>query len=307
MNSREIDAEVRRRFKAGEPLYFIDVDLINSLQPELLITQAHCDVCAVTPDDVKRQGCVVADHVLALQAGTVRGIFEDISAVGRALQLEPAATDLIRGTRERIDAVHNAVRGKRRPSVVVLEWIDPMFVTGNWGPELVEAANAVPVLGEKGGYSKNISWGDLRSADPDFIVIAPCGFSLERTIRETAPLETLDGWFDLQAVKNGCVALADGNRYFNRSGTTIAETVEILSEIVHEHGRSYRDKAWQRYGEVKQTALIRQLHDEACAKGLESYADPMTGYQVLTANFLRGRGSCCGSGCRHCPYPNALC
>jgi iron complex transport system substrate-binding protein len=245
--------------------------------------------------------------VLALQAGTVGGIFEDISAVGRALQLEPAANELIRVIRERINAAHDAVRGKRRPSVVVLEWIDPMFVSGNWGPELVEAANADLVLGEKGGYSKTISWRDLRSADPDFIVIAPCGFSLERTMRETAPLETLEGWFELKAVKNGCVALADGNRYFNRSGTTIAETVEILSEILHDHGHLYRNKVWQRYGEVNQTALIRRLHDDACAKGLESYADPMTGYQVLTANFLRDRGSCCGSGCRHCPYGNAGC
>jgi iron complex transport system substrate-binding protein len=300
--SGEIDAEVRRRLKASEPLYYINTDLINTLKPDLLITQAHCDVCAVTSNDLKREGCVVADQVLALEAGTVQGIYDGILGVGRALHLQQPAANLVAGLKVRIEAVRNSVRHKRAPSVVVLEWIDPMFTMGNWGPELVEAANGQLAFGEKGGYSKTISWKDVRAADPEFLIVAPCGFDLERTTREALVLERLPGWFDLRAAREHKVALADGNKYFNRSGTTIADAVEILAEILHGSGAKHRGKAWEMYDEPKETTLIRRLHSEACTKHLDSYTDPTTGYEVFTADFLKRRGVCCGTGCRHCPY-----
>jgi iron complex transport system substrate-binding protein len=300
--SGEIDAEVRRRLKAGEPLYYINTDLINALRPDLLITQAHCEVCAVTSNDLRREGCVVADQVLALEVGTVQGIYDAILAIGRAVHLPQAAANLAAGLQARIDAVRNAVRHKRAPKVAVLEWIDPMFAMGNWGPELVEAANGQLVFGEKGGYSKTISWQDVRTADPEFLIIAPCGFNLERTTREALLLERLPGWFQLRAVREHKVAFADGNKYFNRSGTTIADTVEILAEILHGHGAKYKGNAWQVYDEPNEATLIQRLHAEACAKHLDTYTDPATGYAVFTADFLKRREACCGTGCRHCPY-----
>ena len=212
MSSGQIDAEVRRRLKAGEPLYHVDTELINSLKPDLLITQEHCEVCAVTPADVKRAGCVVAGQVLALRAGSVQGIFDGIFSIGRALGREPDAANLVDAMRRRIDAVHDAVKHRRAPSLVVLEWTDPVFAMGNWGPELVEAANGRLMLGEKGEHSSAIDWQRVRDADPEWLIIAPCGFDLERTMREVPTLEALPGWFDLRAVRQGKVVLADGNQ-----------------------------------------------------------------------------------------------
>ncbi len=305
MSSGRIDAEVRRRLKAGEPLYHVDTELINSLKPDLLITQEHCEVCAVTPADVKRAGCVAAVRVLALRAGNVQGILDGIFSIGRALGREEDAANLVGAMKSRISAVHSAVKYHRAPSLVALEWTDPVFAMGNWGPELVEAANGRLVLGEKEEFSKAIDWQRVRDADPEWLIIAPCGFDLERTTREATTLEALPGWFDLCAVRQGKVALADGNKYFNRSGTTIVETVEILAEILHGYSAGHRGKAWVSYSGLRETVLIRELHAHACASNLPTYTDPVTGYDVFTADFLRRRGYCCGNGCRHCPYPGA--
>src|SRR5439155_2353120 len=182
-------------------------------------------------------------------------------------------------------------------------WTDPVFAMGNWGPELVEAANGRLVLGEKGEFSTAIDWQRVLDADPEWLIIAPCGFDLERTAREAPTLEARPGWFDLRAVRQGKVALADGNKYFNRSGTTIVETVEILAEILHGYSAGYRGKAWVSYSRLRETMLVRNLHAQACARNLTTYTDPVTGYDVFTADFLMRRGCCCGSGCRHCPYP----
>jgi iron complex transport system substrate-binding protein len=304
MSSRQIDTEVRRRLKAGEPLYHVDTKLINSLEPDLLIAQEHCEVCAVTPVDVARAGCVVAGQVMALGAGNVQGIHDGIFSIGRALGREQEAANLVGAMKSRISAVNGAVKHRRAPTVVALEWTDPVFAMGNWGPELVEAANGRLLLGEKGGYSSAIDWQQVRDADPEWLIIAPCGFDLERTTREAPMLDTLPGWLDLKAVRNGQAILADGNRYFNRSGTTIVETVEILAEILHGFPAGRQGKAWVRHSRLPEWELVRERHASACASNRPSYADPVTGYDVFTAEFLNSRGYCCGNDCRHCPYPD---
>jgi iron complex transport system substrate-binding protein len=253
MSSGEIDAEVRRRLHLHEPLYHVDADRIRDLHPDLLITQMHCEVCAVTPDDVDRVGCgILASQVLALGAGTVDGIFDGVRGIALSLDLQSAGEDLIATMRSRMRAVTDAVRDKPTPTVVMLEWTDPIFSMGNWGPELVEAANGQVLLGEKGQYSRAISWKEVRDADPDFLIIAPCGYDIARTVRELPLLEALPGWSHLKSVRAGTVAVADGNLYFNRSGTTIVETVEILAEILHGYrGTDHRHAgAWQPYADV---------------------------------------------------------
>ncbi|HEY8667110.1 MAG TPA: ABC transporter substrate-binding protein, partial [Tepidisphaeraceae bacterium] len=135
----------------------------------------------------------------------------------------------------------------RAPTVIMLEWTDPIFAMGNWGPELVDAANGQLLLGEAGRHSAAIPWDRVREVDPEYLIIAPCGFGLERTLQEVPLLERLPGWAELRAVKEGHVAFADGNRYFNRSGTTIVETVEIIAEILHGYlsGQIRRGKIWR--------------------------------------------------------------
>lgn len=250
VSSGEIDAEVRRRLKTGEPLYHVDTELIGRLEPDLLITQEHCEVCAVTPNDIVRAGCTtLAPQVIALSAGTVRGIYDGILAVGKAIQRNAAATTLVDEMQSRIAAVSEAVRYESPPTVVMLEWTDPIFSMGNWGPELVEAANGKLSLGQIGRHSAAISWEAVRSADPDYLIVAPCGYGLEKSEREAATLEALPGWFELRAVRDGKVVFADGNKFFNRSGTTIVGTVEIIAEILHGRRaeKSREGIAWQRY------------------------------------------------------------
>jgi hypothetical protein len=235
----------------------------------------------------------------------VQGILDGIAAIGGALGRPQEAGDLAAAITGRIAGIGAAVNNRRAPSLVALEWTDPVFAMGNWGPELVAAANGRLVLGEKGEHSTAIDWERVRAADPEWLVIAPCGFDLARTRRETPILEALPGWFELRAVREGKVALADGNKYFNRSGTTIVETVEILAEILHGYPAGHRGKSWVSYAGLPETMVIRELHARACASNRPTYVDPATGYEVFTADYLRRRGTCCGSACRHCPYSGA--
>jgi iron complex transport system substrate-binding protein len=248
VSSGEIDAEVRRRLHAGEPLYHLDMELIRRLQPDLVITQSHCDVCAVTPADLERGGCAIAARQLSLSAATIEEIFRGITQVAEALGVAERAPAVIERERERLETVRQRTAHLRRPTVVILEWTDPFFAMGNWGPELVEVANGEPLLGRAGEFSAAIPAERLREADPEYLIVAPCGFNLERAEREQAVLERHPWWRDLRAVRNGTVMFADGNLFFNRSGMTIAQSAEILAEILH--GASFaaptEDLHWRR-------------------------------------------------------------
>jgi len=232
VSSGEIDREVRRRLRSGEPLYHVHAELIRELRADLLITQSHCEVCAVTPGDVQRS-CGHGTRQLALTAISLDEIFESILQVSRELGLEERGQALVRRERQRLDAVSQKAALFRRPTVVVLEWTDPLFAMGNWGPELVEIANGELLLGKQGEYSAAIPAEQLRDANPEHIIVAPCGFNLERSLREQKVLELHPWWHELQAVRNGNVAFADGNLFFNRSGMTVCQTAEIMAEILH--------------------------------------------------------------------------
>jgi iron complex transport system substrate-binding protein len=241
VSSGEIDAEVRRRLRSGEPMYCIDAELIDKLRPDLLITQAHCEVCAVTPGDVERSGvCAPAARQLALSAASLEDIFESILLISQALDLEQEGGAVVQRERQRLDRVSEEAARSGRRTVIVLEWTDPVFVMGNWGPELVEIANGEPLLGRKGEYSAAIAAEQLRDADPEYLIVAPCGFNLERSLREQTVLERYPWWRELRAVQNGNVAFADGNLFFNRSGMTISQTAEIIAEILH--GRPFGEE-----------------------------------------------------------------
>ena len=234
VSSGEIDTEVRRRLRSGEPLYHVNGELIQELRPDLLITQAHCEVCAVTPNDVERSGaCALTAHQLALSAASIDEIFQSIRQIAQALVMEEKGESLVRREQHRLAAVREKVAGLAPPTLVMLEWTDPLFAMGNWGPELVEIANGKLLLGKKGEYSAAIPAQQLRDADPEYLIVAPCGFNLERSMRELAVLAQHPWWRELQAVRNGNVVFADGNLFFNRSGMTIAPTAEIIAEILH--------------------------------------------------------------------------
>jgi iron complex transport system substrate-binding protein len=267
VSSAEIDREVRRRLRSGEPMYHIHADLIDELRPDLLIAQEHCEVCAVTPGDIERSGiCAPAARQLALSATSLEDIFQSILRISQALDLEEEGGVLVRRERQRLDRVREQAAHSARRTVIVLEWTEPLFAMGNWGPELVEIANGELLLGRKGEYSAAIPAEQLRDADPEYLIVAPCGFDLERSLREQSVLERFPWWRELQAVRNGNVAFADGNLFFNRSGMTISQTAEIIAEILH--GRPFGELTqgahWRWIERTSSLSSSRSGKDEDC-------------------------------------------
>jgi iron complex transport system substrate-binding protein len=251
-SSREIDERVRERLRAGQPLYEVDDALLLQLSPDVLITQTHCEVCAVSPADFTRQLAPKLERkqVLTLSGGTLSAILQDFVDVATVLGRPEAGKALVEAIRARLDELARTTRAlPHHPSLVCLEWIEPPFAMGNWGPELVELAGGTNLLGQAGAHSTTTPWSALREADPEVLVIAPCGFGIERTLGEVARLEQQPGWQELRAVRNEQVYVADGNLYFNRSGPSLFETPQILAEILHPSVLSpaHRGRAWRRW------------------------------------------------------------
>jgi iron complex transport system substrate-binding protein len=250
-SSREIDQSVKERLHAGQPLYQIDEAAIVALAPEILITQTHCEVCAVSPADLAHgaPARLLREQVVALRIGSLDDILEGFLEVARVLDLAREGEALISCLRNELAVLSDKTRVLPRPSVVCLEWIDPVFAMGNWGPELVERAGGANVLGTPGMHSVGIPWAAVRDADPDVIVVAPCGFGLERAAAEMHLFAERPGWQDLRAVRGGRVFVADGNLYFNRSGPSVFETPALLAEMLHpkHFAPRHEGSAWRRW------------------------------------------------------------
>jgi iron complex transport system substrate-binding protein len=236
--SGEIDQRVRAALRAGGPLYEVDEAALAALAPDVVITQTHCEVCAVSPAG----GAWQRRHAVALRTGSVAGIFEGFGEVAAAIGRAEAGAHLVAECRARLAAWCAATAPLPRKRLVCLEWIEPPFALGNWGPELVAAAGGNDALGVAGGPSAAITWEAVRAADPDVLVVAPCGFGLERTAAEMAASPERFAGFR-------SVFLADGNLYFNRSGPSVIETVDILAEILHPEVFPPRHEgtAWRRW------------------------------------------------------------
>jgi iron complex transport system substrate-binding protein len=258
VSSREIDREVRRRLHVGEPLYHVHGELIRELRADLLITQSHCEVCAVTPGDVERS-CGHGAQQLSLSASSLEEIFGGMLRIARQLGVEGQGNALVRRERQRLEMVRDKAARFRRPTVVMLEWTDPLFAMGNWGPELVDIANGELLLGKKGEHSAAVPAVQLRDADPEYLIVAPCGFNLERSLRERSVVERYPWWQELRAVQNGKVAFADGNLFFNRSGMTVSQTAEIIAEILHgvSLGEKTEEVHWRRSQANVALGLVR--------------------------------------------------
>ena len=235
-SSAEIDRLVKEKLRAGEPLYAVDGGRLRELAPDIVITQVHCDVCAVSPEQIdSAHGWPALQGVrtVSMRGGSLAGILEDFTAVAAAIDRSDACERMVVDIRGRLEGWRRRLAGQRTPSVVCLEWTDPIFPMGNWGPELVQLAGGRCVLGNANAHSSTTPWQAVVDADPEVLVVAPCGFGLERALREMPGLTGRPGWNDLRAVRSGQVYVADGNRYFNRSGPTVFDTIQLLAEILH--------------------------------------------------------------------------
>ena len=233
-SSRDIDDRVHDSLDDGG-VYELDRDRLRELDPDVVVTQGLCDVCAVdesvvrgTLSDLDLDADLVATHPHSLD-----DVFDDIARLGRALDRDAAAQTLVADLRERVAAVRETVPDGARPTATVLDWLDPVMVSGHWVPELVELAGGRFELGTAGDESGPVEWDRVRTADPDVLVAAPCGFGVDRTIASLADLTTRPGWDELRAVRDDRAVVVDGNHYVNRPGPRLVDTLEAFAWVLH--------------------------------------------------------------------------
>ena len=236
LSSLEIDHAVMERLRGGEGVYTIDQDLLRQAEPDLILTQELCDVCAVPYSEVKRavDQLVSRPRLLPLSPSLLGDVLQDISRVGEATGKQEQAESLVRRLRERIDRVTaRTSTAAERPATFCLEWADPLYVAGHWIPEMVEMAGGIDGLGGKGKPSVPIEWERVVIYAPEVVILMPCGFDVERAVREMPLLTRLPGWLDLPAVQRGQVYAVNATAYFSRSGPRLVDGLELLAKILH--------------------------------------------------------------------------
>jgi iron complex transport system substrate-binding protein len=248
--SYQIDERVKAIVQEGLSVYRVDAEQLSALHPDLVITQIQCDVCAVSERDVRDALYSWTEdrpQVVSLKPDSLADVWTDIVKVATALGRENEGHHLVDTMRSRMDAIAQVMRSlPNRPTVACIEWIDPLMAAGNWMPELVEMAGGINLFGEAGRHSPWLSWEELRDADPEVILVSPCGFDVETTRREMTWLTSRPGWSELRAVRTRRVAVADGNQYFHRPGPRLVESLRILAGILHPEAirEAHRGTAW---------------------------------------------------------------
>jgi iron complex transport system substrate-binding protein len=231
-DSLAIDAQVRAAAERGESTFHLDAAALVAARPDLLLGQTLCAVCAVTIAQVPAT-MDPAPAVVPLDGDSLEGIVADIDRAGVALGRRDAAARLVADLRTRIAHVEWLVAGAPRPRVACLEWLAPVFNAGHWVPEQVALAGGHDVLAEPGARSHELTVADVAAADPDIVVLMPCGFDAERAVRESAALAADPGWDALRAVREGRVFAVDGNAYFSRPGPRVVDGIELLASLLH--------------------------------------------------------------------------
>ncbi len=234
--SAEIDARVRAIVRDGLSVYRVDGEALKSLAPDIIVTQDHCEVCAVSLSDVEAATCTWTGRpveIASLKPDSMADVYADIARVAGALRAKAAGETLVHDMQRRLDAVRAQVAGRRKPRVAFIEWVEPLMAGGNWMPELIEIAGGHNLFGQAGKHSDWMQWAELVAADPEVIVVGPCGYGLKRCLQELPLLEAKPGWAELSAVRNGRVYFADGNAYFNRPGPRLADSAEMLAQMIH--------------------------------------------------------------------------
>lgn len=236
VSSREIDRLVRERSTSQKALYSLDFPMLDQLQPDLIVTQSLCNVCAVAESDVN----AAASHlprrpkIVNLQPMRLADVFENLQRVGDAAGVSEQAHESVSQLQRRVDYVAERSDAVAvRPRVVLLEWIDPPFSSGHWSPELVRLAGGRDIVSREGQASRTMTWEEIADVDPEVMVIACCGFDPQRTRRDLPILASYPGFAELDCVRNQRVFLVDGNAYFNRPGPRLVDSLEILAHLLH--------------------------------------------------------------------------
>jgi len=329
----DVDVQVSASLSTGNSLYTLDEAAIRSLEPDVILTQDICSVCAIDLMTVERLAATMnpRPRVVSLNPESLDDVLDSILQLGEAVGMQEEARHAHESLISRMSAVDALVASSSRapPSVAFIEWPDPIYVGGHWTPQIIRRAggrhplNEAPdVSAETGramgaGKSFPVPAERVVASAPELVVVAPCGLNLEMTRQETARLQATDWWQTLPAVASGKVLLADGDAYFNRPGPRLVDALEWLAAVLHEEPGKVPDGFAAEWLETSATATaaaaseadvasatadIEEAHACAVHKGETTYIDPRTGYTVFTQLASEQRGYCCGSGCRHCVY-----
>ncbi len=252
-SSREIDALVKDRVRQALSVYDVDAELIRELNPSHIITQTQCEVCAVSLADVERT--LQADfrtqaRVISLEPYALKDLWADIRRVAEACDSGEQGERLISSLQSRMNSIQQkAAAAPGCPSVAAIEWLEPLMAGGNWVPELIQMANGRNLFGIAGQHAPWMTWEQLVEANPDAIVVLPCGFDIPRTRSEMHWLTEREGWCELSAVQARNVFLCDGNQFMNRPGPRLVESLQIFAEILHPNmfAPELEGTGWERF------------------------------------------------------------
>jgi len=253
--SLEINKQINKILENSLSVYKVDVEKLKKLDPDYIITQAHCEVCAVSFSEVEN---IVSKNlnkntkIISLQPNTLKDVFDDIKRVARELNIENKINNnLIKNLNERLEKIKKlSSKEKTKPSVACIEWIDPLMMAGNWIPEMINIAGGVNILGKTGKDSHWTKFHEIEKKDPEIIIFLPCGFNIKKTKYELEnSLKKNSNWKNLKAFKNRKFFIADGNQFFNRPGPRLLESLEIFAEIIHPNLFNFKHKGigWINY------------------------------------------------------------
>ncbi|MDE2785765.1 MAG: ABC transporter substrate-binding protein [Chloroflexota bacterium] len=234
LSSAEIDTIIQQARASGNPVYIIDGDLLRRLQPDLILTQELCEVCAVGAGSVFETAGKVLDYqpeILSIRPASLDDIYGNIQRIAAAAGVAARGERLVGKLRERAGYVSERARDGNRPKVFCIDWLEPLRNTGQWTPELVELAGGVEGLAEKWGKSREVGWGEVIDYQPDYVMVMPCAFNMDRTILETSRLAEREEWSSLDAVREGRVYLFDG-QIPSRHGPRVIDVLEGLAEAM---------------------------------------------------------------------------
>jgi iron complex transport system substrate-binding protein len=299
MTQAEIDRAVAERMREGLSLYQIDEQLLKSLAPDLILTQNLCQVCAPSGNEVSQvlKALTNSPEILWLTPQSIAEIFDNVRDLGLATGKAEEASALIAKCEARLERIRQLVsRVTSRPRVFCMEWLDPVYASGHWVPELVNIAGGIDELGKERGESVRVAWKEIVEWAPEVLVIMPCGFNLQQTMKQIWSVFTSPSsdFFKLPAVREGRVYAVDANSYFARPGPRVVEGAELLAELIHP----------ELFETSKFEGLFRQVDVDLLLGKLltgRDYYDE-NGALVFTESYLKRRGYCCDNGCRHCPY-----
>lgn len=250
--SGEIHRDVVELLEHVLSIYEVDPAALRAANPDLIITQDLCRVCAVPENEVTEAArSYLGEEVAVLTSSptSLEEVFADVLRIGEVLGDRASAERLVAQLQADLDELATSVAALKRPRLALLEWTDPLMAAGHWAPELIEIAGAECVLGARGSPSSIITLEALHASDPEVILVAPCGYDLARAVADREVLTALEGWQDLTAVKRARVAFADGSAYFNRPGPRLVTSAAIVAAVAHAVGPAMEldERAWQRW------------------------------------------------------------